>query len=364
MPREDGAIVVGAALVAGAGALLWGRRRANAAPAAAEVAPPPSVLPTPLFDLGRPVSPDVHALVTSGWSRTRDHGPHRALDIHLAMRTPVTAIDDGEVIRVVKSDNSDAGRFVAVRHGSGLVSRYLHFDETRVELHQQVRRGGVLGLSGNSGNSAAPHLHLDLHVPPSMLARVAAAIGMPSPSWGPNTERYGCAIPGEPFVPVDEYRASVIRDAKRAGIPLRLRNRVRASVVFLAPPLRNGALVYRPVGSPGERYPTWVRALKGESGVYVIRERGAIVYVGESHTKKLYETLTRHFQIWRRWKGFWRGHYGEGHDPGLTYQRERVEVAVRVLPSNRAIDEETRLIRRLKPRDNLIGQPELEEAPF
>ena len=34
---------------------------------------------------------------------------------------------------------------------------------------------------------------------------------------------------------------------------------------------------------------------------------------------RLYDTLTRHFQTWRRWKGFWRGQYGEGHDPGLTY---------------------------------------------
>jgi hypothetical protein len=29
-----------------------------------------------------------------------------------------------------------------------------------------------------------------------------------------------------------------------------------------------------------------------------------------------------------------------------------------------AIDEEARLIRRLRPRDNILGQPELEEAPF
>jgi hypothetical protein len=43
-------------------------------------------------------------------------------------------------------------------------------------------------------------------------------------------------------------------------------------------------------------------------------------------------------------------------------------VAVRVLPAERAMDEEARLIARLRPRDNLIGQPEefgAEEAvPF
>jgi hypothetical protein len=70
-----------------------------------------------------------------------------------------------------------------------------------------------------------------------------------------------------------------------------------------------------------------------------------------------------HFH-WRRWKGFWKGQYGEGHDPGLTYDRASVEVAVKTTSAADALDEEARLIRRLRPRDNLIGQPDLEEAPF
>jgi hypothetical protein len=72
-----------------------------------------------------------------------------------------------------------------------------------------------------------------------------------------------------------------------------------------------------------------------------------------------------HFH-WRRYKGFWRGQYGEGHDPGLTYKRNTVEVAVRVTSPSACFDEEMRLIARLKPRDNLIGQPEpIEETvPF
>jgi len=70
-----------------------------------------------------------------------------------------------------------------------------------------------------------------------------------------------------------------------------------------------------------------------------------------------------HFH-WRRWKQFWKGGYSEGHDPGLTYDRDRVDVAVKVTSPDDAIDEERRLIRRLHPRDNLLGQPELEEVPF
>ena len=128
--------------------------------------------------------------------------------------------------------------------------------------------------------------------------------------------------------------------------------------------LRNGGLVYRPVGKPGEPYPAWVQRLKGKSGVYVIRQRGETVYVGASYSDRLYETMTRHLQGWRRWKGFWRGQYGEGHDPGLTYPRASVEVAARVTSPDEAIDEEARLIRRLRPRDNLMGKPELEDTPF
>jgi hypothetical protein len=33
-------------------------------------------------------------------------------------------------------------------------------------------------------------------------------------------------------------------------------------------------------------------------------------------------------------------------------------VAVRVLPAERALHEEARLIARLRPRDNLVGQPD------
>ncbi len=126
---------------------------------------------------------------------------------------------------------------------------------------------------------------------------------------------------------------------------------------------RNGGFTYRPVGAAGEPYPEWVRALRGKSGVYIIRDKasGETLYVGESHTGKLHETLTRHFQKWRRWKGFWRGQFGEGHDPGLSYERDSVEAAVRFVSARRAVDEEARLIQRLSPRDNIRGQ---EEAPF
>ncbi len=127
-------------------------------------------------------------------------------------------------------------------------------------------------------------------------------------------------------------------------------------------PLRNANLRFRFVGRRGEPYPTWVAELRGQSGVYVIRAPGdsgerEIVYVGSSSTGRLHETLTRHFQRWRRWKGFWRGQYGEGHDPGLTYERDSAEAAVIVTPAADALDLESQLIATIRPRDNILGQP-------
>lgn len=132
-----------------------------------------------------------------------------------------------------------------------------------------------------------------------------------------------------------------------------------------APRWRNAGHAYRPIGASGEPYPSWVRELKGEAGVYMIRDAASheILYVGSS-SSRLYDTLTRHFQQWRRYKGYWRGQYAEGHDPGLTYNRARVEVAVKLTSPADALDEEARMIRRLNPRDNILGQAELEDAPF
>jgi hypothetical protein len=330
-------------------------RRAAAATGGAHAPRAPEAGPRAWFDLGRPVADDVRAVVSSGWSAPRPGRLHRALDIRLPTGTPILAVDDGVVVRTVHVDRSDAGLWVGVRHASGLTTRYLHLSRVLVDVGQAVRRGEPIGLSGNTGNSSTPHLHIDLSVPTAMLPPIEEMIGKPRSGWGARVAPYGHRIPGEPFVAVDGYLDRVRLAAAKDGIPLRER--------------RNAALGYRPVGNRGEPYPDWLRRLRGASGVYVIRERDrggdpVIVYVGSSSAGRLYETLTRHLQTWRRWKGFWRGQYGEGHDPGLTYDRDRVEVAVRVTTPSRALDEEMRLIRRLRPRDNLIGQDQEEVIPF
>jgi excinuclease UvrABC nuclease subunit len=123
---------------------------------------------------------------------------------------------------------------------------------------------------------------------------------------------------------------------------------------------------WRSIGAKDDDFPRWVRNLKGKSGVYAIRKPGwfgaTVVYVGESHTGGLYKTLTRHFQTWSRGKKFWRGAYApEQTDPGHTYPRSDVEVAVQCAGKSEALDLQARWIERLKPRDNVLGP---DEVPF
>lgn len=115
-------------------------------------------------------------------------------------------------------------------------------------------------------------------------------------------------------------------------------------------------LRWHELGAAGAPYPTPIAALRGEvSGVYVIRSKrnGLIVYVGESHTGRLYSTLTRHFQGWSRRKGFWGTAGFSKNDPGVTYKRHLVEVATITTPASRAVALQDALIRRHAPTDNI-----------
>lgn len=183
-------------------------------------APSSAATRSPLLEFGRPVPAGVMARVSSGWARPRGNRLHRALDLPIPVGTPIVAVDAGEVIRVQRADRGDAGIWVGIRHPSGVTSRYLHLSEARARRGQVVRRGEVIGLSGNTGHSSGPHLHLDLRVPRAMLDAITNAVGMPRTGWGPAMEPYGHSIPGEPWIPVDHYREDVRREAAAAGIPL------------------------------------------------------------------------------------------------------------------------------------------------
>lgn len=96
-------------------------------------------------------------------------GGHRdtfAYDFDLGMGDPVFASRAGRVI-IVNDQFSDDDHVeghennVFVEHADGTVIRYTHLMQGSAAVNngQQVAQGDFLGLAGNSGNSAGPHLH-------------------------------------------------------------------------------------------------------------------------------------------------------------------------------------------------------------
>ncbi len=115
------------------------------------------------------------------------------------------------------------------------------------------------------------------------------------------------------------------------------------------------SLEFRPI-KEGRAIAPWVRSLKGKSGCYLIREKngflifsGDVVYIGESHTNRLYSTLLRHFQHWT------------GKTAGATFQVTKVEVAVVRCPANRALALQNSLIEEYRPRLNTTANPDAEK---
>ncbi len=330
--------------IAGAGALAWyawSRRDRSAHPTSSPVpavtGPLPGrwVWPVPRWNGRAPVISDGfdsprpgvarHGGVDVMFSRIAED-PFKAGtpngSLHFVMPDGLDALAAADGV-VWSAGPSPQGFEVVIDHSpTKAATFYAHLEKLAVAKGDRVRAGQPIGTIGASPLDAEhlKHLHFELW------------LGGPNDRIDPSTVMRGWEVVPDPNA-------------------------------LLA---RNASLQYRTVGSSGEPYPDWARALKGKSGVYVIREIGGdIVYVGSSSAGRLYETLTRHLQTWRRWKGFWKGQYGEGSDPGFTYERDSVEAAVRVTSPNAALDEERRLIARLAPRDNQIGQVVADdEVPF
>jgi murein DD-endopeptidase MepM/ murein hydrolase activator NlpD len=96
-----------------------------------------------------------------------------AYDFALPLNTPVVAMADGTVSHV--SLNAKPGdpcyngggsscapyaNRLAIKHADGKSTYYTHLNQVKVTVGQVVTRGSEIGLSGSTGWSTGPHLHV------------------------------------------------------------------------------------------------------------------------------------------------------------------------------------------------------------
>ncbi|MDR0469246.1 MAG: M23 family metallopeptidase [Peptococcaceae bacterium] len=87
---------------------------------------------------------------------------HKGLDLQAPTGTEVRAINNGRVL--FAEYLAYTGNTILIEHGLGLKSLYYHLDEILVVPGDNVAKDDVIGLSGETGFVAEPHLHLGLVV--------------------------------------------------------------------------------------------------------------------------------------------------------------------------------------------------------
>jgi murein DD-endopeptidase MepM/ murein hydrolase activator NlpD len=86
--------------------------------------------------------------------------PHPGLDIAVPVGTQVRASGGATVNQI--GDDPEYGLYVLLDHPEGYQTMYGHLSRIIVTDGQDVEAGEVIGLSGNSGRSTAPHLHFEI----------------------------------------------------------------------------------------------------------------------------------------------------------------------------------------------------------
>jgi murein DD-endopeptidase MepM/ murein hydrolase activator NlpD len=127
---------------------------------------------TSAYVLPYPVGRSYLVAQTTGHYRAENGGVGIfAIDFLMPIGSRIAAARAGTVVAVRDTFSDGNGRdleenFVFVRHDDGSIGRYIHLTRggALASVGERVEQGEVIALSGNTGFSAAPHLHFDVQV--------------------------------------------------------------------------------------------------------------------------------------------------------------------------------------------------------
>lgn len=87
---------------------------------------------------------------------------HKGVDYRAWTGTPIPTSNKGKV--VFAGELFFNGGTVIIDHGLGIMTMYCHLSKVQATVGEIVPQGAIIGLSGNTGRSTAPHLHWGVRV--------------------------------------------------------------------------------------------------------------------------------------------------------------------------------------------------------
>jgi murein DD-endopeptidase MepM/ murein hydrolase activator NlpD len=99
--------------------------------------------------------------VTGRFGEPRPGHFHEGIDLPNPVGTPIRAAATGRV--VMREWQDGYGKYTCVRH-LAVLTCYAHQSRFHTKVGEMVRQGEVIGYSGDSGTSEAPHLHFEVRL--------------------------------------------------------------------------------------------------------------------------------------------------------------------------------------------------------
>jgi len=90
------------------------------------------------------------------------HSWHSGIDFRARKKTKIPASNRGKV--VLARHHFFTGKTIIIDHGLGIMTMYCHLSSLKVSEGDIVPLGEIIGISGNTGRSSAPHLHWGVRV--------------------------------------------------------------------------------------------------------------------------------------------------------------------------------------------------------
>lgn len=105
--------------------------------------------------------------VTSASRRLYASGSHSGVDFRASVGTEVKAMAQGTVMGTGDTDiyckGASFGKWVFIKYDNGLSSTFGHLSAITVKTGQKVKADDLIALSGNTGHTTGPHLHITVY---------------------------------------------------------------------------------------------------------------------------------------------------------------------------------------------------------